>query len=298
MVIANKSKSRITKGERVFNLFNTLIMIIIIVITIYPFWHIIVTSLSGIEMSSGLIFWPKKFTIDAYKSILSYDMLWSGYKNTIFRCLLGTTLSVFFTVLTAYPLSKKELPFRNGITNYILFTMMFGGGMIPSYLLVKDLGMLNTIWALVIPGMIGGYNIFIVRNFLKSIPASLEESALIDGAGWLRIWVSIVVPLSKPVIATIGLWSFVGHWNAWFDAMIYIQDPRKSVLQIILRRITIENNPQDMNQLMESMSNVNSFSGKTIEAAIIVVSIVPMLIIYPFLQKYFVKGIMIGSVKE
>ncbi|MFR3484211.1 MAG: carbohydrate ABC transporter permease [Clostridia bacterium] len=158
--------------------------------------------------------------------------------------------------------------------------------------------MLNTIWALVIPNMLGAYNIFIVRNFFRSIPSSLEESARIDGANWFYIWIRIVVPLAKPVIATIALWSLVGHWNAWFDALIYIRESTRTVVQVILRKITIENSSMDVNAIMAKMSNKDqSPGGETLEAAITVITIVPMLVIYPFLQKYFVKGIMVGSIK-
>ncbi|MFR5072668.1 MAG: carbohydrate ABC transporter permease [Bianqueaceae bacterium] len=284
--------------ELAFDIFNVVLMFLIIIITLYPFWFTIVCSFSKVVAGNGITLWPKQFSTTAYSLLLDYDLIWITYRNTIVRCIVGTSLSVFFTAMTAYPLSKREMPFQGVLTNFILITMLFGGGLIPSYILVKDLHMLNTIWALVIPNMLGAYNIFIVRNFFRSIPSSLEESARIDGANWFYIWIRIVVPLAKPVIATIALWSLVGHWNAWFDALIYIRESTRTVVQVILRKITIENSSMDVNAIMAKMSNKDqSPGGETLEAAITVITIVPMLVIYPFLQKYFVKGIMVGSIK-
>ena len=280
-----------------FTVVNTLIMVFLMITTVYPFWYTIVASLSAVNKGGGFQLLPNQFTLDAYKLIFDYDLVWIGYRNTIIRCIIGTTLSVFFTALTAYPLSKREMPFWNFFTNFILFTMLFSGGLIPTFLLIKDLHMLNTIWALVIPGMMGAYNIFILRNFFSSIPAGLEESARIDGAGWFCIWWKIILPLAKPVIATITLWSLVGHWNAWYDALLYITDPNKTVVQAVLRKITIENSASDVNAIMSKMENKNQVATKSMEMAMVVVTIVPMLITYPFLQRYFVKGIMIGSIK-
>lgn len=292
-------KTRILKKQvKVFDVFVAVFMLIVAITTIYPFWYTIVVSLSGVDKTSGIQFLPNDFTLDAYKLLMEYESLWIGYKNTIVRCFLGTSLSIFFTALTAYPLSKKELPFNGILTNFIMFTMLFSGGMIPSYLLVKDLHLINTIWSLVLPGMIGAYNVFIMRNFFRSIPASLEESARMDGASWFYIWWKIILPLAKPVMATVTLWILVGHWNAWFDATIYITDPNKTVMQVVLRKISIENSAADMNAIIAKMQGgANAFTSRSLEMAIVVVTILPMLIVYPFLQKYFVKGIMIGSVK-
>lgn len=288
----------VKKKIKLFDILVFLFMVIVAITTIYPFWYTIVVSLSGVDKTSGIQFLPNDFTLDAYKLLVQYESLWIGYKNTIIRCVLGTVLSVLLTALTAYPLSKKELPFHNAITNFIMFTMLFSGGMIPSYLLVKDLHLLNTIWALILPGLLGAYNIFIMRNFFKSIPQSLEESARMDGANWFYIWWKIILPLAKPVIATVTLWILVGHWNAWFDATIYITDPDKTVMQVVLRKIAIENSASDMNAIIAKMQGgANAFTGRSLEMAMVVVTILPMLVVYPFLQKYFVKGIMVGSIK-
>lgn len=273
-------------------------MILVIVTTLYPFWYVLVLSFSGVDKGGGIQFWPNQFSTRAYEALFRYDLVWTGYRNTIVRCVIGTTLSVFFTAMTAYPLSKRDLPFHNFFTNMILFTMLFGGGLIPTYLLVKDLNLLNSVWALILPSMLGAYNIFIVRNFFRSIPESLEESARIDGAGWFTIFLRIILPLAKPVIATVTLWILVGNWNAWFDAFIYITDSTKTVVQVILRKISIENSAVDMAAIAQRMAKgEGQIASKTLETAMVVVTIIPMLITYPFLQKYYVKGIMIGSIK-
>lgn len=283
--------------SRLFDITNIAFMVAIIIVTIYPFWYTIVNSFNEIDAGSGLVFLPHKFTLSAYDLLFKYKLIWTGYKNTVVRTLLGTVLSLFFTMVTAYPLSKRDLPLNRFFMKFILITMLFSGGLIPTYLQVKSLGLLNSVLALVLPGLLNAFNIFIVRNFYWSIPASLEESAFIDGAGWFRILFRIVIPLSKPVLATIALWVLVGHWNAWFDAMIYITDPQKTVVQVILRRIALERSSTDILVIMNKMSHDKDFSSKTLESAIIVITILPMLIIYPFLQKYFVKGIMIGAIK-
>lgn len=281
-----------------FDVFVVLFMLAVVVTTVYPFWYTIVVSLSSVDKTSGIQFLPNGFTLDAYKLLMDYGLIWTGYRNTIIRCVVGTSLSVFLTALTAYPISKKELPFHKFFTNFIMFTMMFSGGMIPSYLLIKDLHLLNSLWALILPTLLGAYNIFIMRNFFRSIPVSLEEAARMDGAGWLYIWWKIVLPLAKPVLATVTLWILVSHWNAWFDATIYITDPEKTVMQVVLRRISIENSAADMNAIMVRMQKgANAVTSKSVEMAMVVITILPMLIVYPFIQKYFVKGIMVGSVK-
>jgi putative aldouronate transport system permease protein len=202
---------------------------------------------------------------------------------------------MLFTITTAYPLSKKHFPNRSFWTAIIVFTMFFGGGLIPSYLLVRSLGMYNTIWAMVLPGLISTYNMIIMRNFFMNIPAELEESAKIDGANEFSILFRIIVPVSGPIIATVALWTMVGHWNAWFDCMIYISTTANQVLQLILRRIVLEGTTQLM-ELNNSL-DVGVINTDAVKSATIMVATIPILLVYPFLQKYFVKGIMIGSLK-
>lgn len=286
-----------TKGELLFDCLNVAIMIIVLLITLYPFYYVFLSSISGVRVAAGIRLLPNKPTLAAYELLFEYKLLWNAYLNTIVRCVLGVTLSLVVTALAAYPLSKRWLPLNGALTNYFLITMLFGGGLVPTYLLIKDLHMLNTVWALVLPGAVSAYNTFIVRNFFRSIPEALEESAMLDGASWFTIWTFIIVPLSKPVLATVALWVLIGHWNAWFDAMIYIMNPYKTVVQVILRKIAIDRDTTDVTALMNQMGNTSKFQGDTLESATIMVTIIPMLVVYPFLQKYFVKGIMIGSIK-
>jgi putative aldouronate transport system permease protein len=219
----------------------------------------------------------------------------TGFLNSIIRATLGTILSLLVYGLTAYPLSKRRLPGVKILTWIFVFTMLFDGGIIPNYILIRNLGLMNTRFALIVQGVVSAFNIIIMRNFFFSLPESLEESAKIEGAGDLTIFFRIVVPLSKPVMATIGLWVAVWHWNNWFDAMIYITDRSKQILQIILREILINNSGEMMNE-MRMMSNLD-FQMLQLRAAVIIISVVPVMLIYPFIQRYFIKGIMLGSVK-
>ena len=296
MVVLRKSSS-----EKVFDVFNGILMCVVLLITVYPFWNQVVTSLSDgySAYSAGMLLWPEKVSLKAYEMVLGYSLLWTGLKNSIVRTILGTAISLVFTSLTAYPLSKSKLPMNGFFTALIFFTMLFGGGLVPNFLLIKGLGMLDTVWSLVLPGMIGAFNVFIMRNFFKSIPESLEESAMLDGAGYFRIFFTIVLPLSTPVLATVALWVAVGHWNAWFDGMIYISDKNKILLQTVLQKIIIENNSSDIREIMKRLQNAekSNYTGRQLQAAIILVATIPMIIIYPFVQKYFVKGIMIGAIK-
>lgn len=291
-----------TAADRIFDLFLYIILAGIALFTIYPFWTQVVISLDGAgadsaAYSSGLIMIPTQLTFESYKLAFQFDALWTGYWNTIVRTVLGVFLSICLTSITAYPLAKRDLPLNSAFTRYMLFTMLFSGGMIPTYFLIKELNMLNTIWALVIPGTVGAFNVLIMRNFFRGIPDEIEESARVDGAGYFRIFLLIVIPLSKPVLATIALWVAVGHWNAWFDSMIYITDPDKQVLQIVLRKIIIQNNMSDINNVIQNIGKTTSFSGRQLQATVVMFSIIPMLIVYPFIQKYFVKGVMIGAIK-
>jgi putative aldouronate transport system permease protein len=274
------------------------IMTIVLIVTLYPFWTQLVISLDGGNAAyNSFMLFPNPITFDSYKLAFEFDALWVGYKNTIIRTILGVAISVIATAITAYPLSKKDFPLNKWITRFMLIQFIIGGGLIPNYLLIKSLGMYNTIWALVIPGMITTFNVLIMRNFFRSLPESLEESAMVDGAGYLKIFIKIILPLSMPIIATIALWVGVGHWNAWFDALIYTSDSNKEMLQLVLRRIIIQNNPTQFADILAKLENKNPYSGRQLQATVIILSILPMIIVYPFLQKYFVRGIMLGATK-
>ncbi|MFC4778257.1 carbohydrate ABC transporter permease [Paenibacillus sp. GCM10023252] len=263
--------------------------------TLLPFLQVLTVSVSPIEVinSYGLHLIPTALDFTGYKQVFQYDLIWQAYQNTFVRTLLATSLTVILTFMGAYPLSKRTLPNRRLWTGVIVLTMFFSGGLIPSYLLVKELGLINSIGALVLPGAINTFLLLIVRNFISALPDSLEESAKIDGANDLYILWKVIVPLSMPVLATVALYTAVHHWNAWFDSMLYMQTDKKQVLQLILRRIILEGQQIPVGGEMQAQAQ----NLESMKMATLVVSIVPILCVYPFLQKYFVQGTLLGSVK-
>jgi putative aldouronate transport system permease protein len=285
-----------SRAGNFFDIINYSILIFLAFITLYPFINQVSISLSN--TSAHIIFFPKNLSFESYKIAFHYDAIWIGFKNTIVRTAFGTFLSLAFTSMGAYALSKKKLPLRKSFIVMILITMLFGGGLIPNYLLIKNLGMLNTIWALVIPGMVSGFNLYIMIAFFRNVPTSLEESAKVDGLSDSKIFLWIILPLSLPVMATVGLWVAVGHWNEWYSAMIYTRDPDKYVLQVVLRRVLVENQTQGIEALARRSTKGSNFSSRQLQSTIIMISIIPMLIVYPFIQRFFVKGILVGAVKE
>lgn len=293
--------SRKSAGDIIFDILNHAFLAGFALTIVYPFWVTILTSFSDVDSASslGLKLWIPEWQLAAYRyAFSSYGNVGIAYANSIFRTVVGTLLSVSATVLMAYPLSKKEIPFRNAMTIFLLITMFFSGGLIPTYLLVRNLGLIDSRWALILPQLVVGFNVIITRNFLMSLDRAFEESAFMDGANYLQILTRIVVPLSKPVIATISLWIAVFHWNSWFDALIYINDESKIVLQLLLRRLI-----QQMNMAMqENMQNFMlteqvEMPTAAVRAAITILTIGPIVFFYPFLQKYFVKGVLLGSLK-
>jgi putative aldouronate transport system permease protein len=290
---------RQSTGEKLFGVFNMLVLGMVALLCLYPFIYTLTISLSTATEASreGFHFYPKEISLTSFKVVLSNPDIVTGFKNSVVRTVLGTILTLLATCVAAYPLSRREMPHRSLITFVIVFTMLFGGGMVPGYLLIKKLGLINTVWVLVVPGMLSAFNIIVVKNFFQSLPESLIESARMDGAGEWRILFQIFIPLSKPVLATVALWSAVAHWNAWFDAMLFITDDSKQVLQTFLQRIVIESGTRMM-ELGINNTAVLSFTAETIKAATIIVTILPIICVYPFVQKYFIKGIMLGGVKE
>lgn len=299
MVKQPKTKFKKSVGERIFDGFNIVLMLFILFITLYPFWEQLVMSFSSgyAVYEGGIKLWPKQFSLEAFEVAFDYDAIWIGYGNTIIRALVGTVFSLMLSAMLAYPLSKKNLPGRKFFNGMLIFTMLFSGGLIPSYILIQKLHLLDTIWALIFPTAISAWNTFVLRNFFMSIPTEIEESVQVDGGGWYTIFFKFVLPLSKPVLATVGLWIMVGHWNAWLDALLYIREPAKQVLQIVLRNILVVNDMTDINNVMNEATRAVELTGPTLKAAVVMMSMLPMLIIYPFIQKYFTKGVMVGSVK-
>ena len=291
------TQNKFTVGKALIYLVLTLFCASIVIC----FWHLLNLSLSPsyIATKGGLLLYPKDLTFDNYARVIGNRYIWLGYKNTIIRTVIGTVLQLFFTSMGAYVLSKRFFPHRTFWTLFIVFTMFFSGGLIPNYLLVKELGLLNTYASMILPGLISAYNMVIIRNYFQSLPEEIEESCLIDGAGRFRIFLQFVLPLSKPILATVALWLAVGHWNSWFDVLIYISDDTKFTLQIVLRRIILTGSKEilDTSAAASAAQNESVVSSEGLKAACIYVTTLPILCAYPFVQKFFVKGIMIGSLK-
>lgn len=282
-------------GERIFAIFNYFLLIVLAIVTLYPFLYVVFASLSEpakLLMTEGFLLKPAGFTLAAYKSVFVTEGLFSGYANTIFYTVAGTALNMLATVMAAYVLSREQLMLRRFFTLMFLFTMYFGGGMIPSYLLMQDLHLINTRWAVLLPSLVSTYNLLIMIRGFYGVPASLEESARIDGASHWRVIFSIILPLVKPTAMVIMMYYAVGHWNAWYTAMLYIRDTSKRPLQLYLRKILIQNQISVVNG-----DSVADEIGMTVQFATIIVAVVPILVIYPFIQKHFVSGIMLGAVK-
>lgn len=283
-------------GEKIFGVINHLVLIAILVCTLYPCWFVLMASVSDpttVYNGGGILLWPKKFGLYAYYDVLKYKQLWLGYRNTIFYALGGTTLSVFLTVSAAFSLSRKEIPFKNFFLGLIMVTMYFSGGLIPSYLVVKGLGILDTPFAMILPGAVSTYNLIVTLTYFRSMPYELEEAAKIDGANEYMVLWKIMLPLATPIIAVITLYYAVSMWNNFFTGLVYINNKNLYPLQLIIRDILMHNSTGDISQ---TASEGQAYT-ENIKYAVIVVSTVPILCVYPFLQKYFVKGIMIGAVK-
>jgi putative aldouronate transport system permease protein len=284
--------------EKISQAINYAILVMLAISTLYPFWHVLMYSISDSRaaMSGGFFLWPRDFSILAYRLLYRTRMIITSYGNTIERTVLGTLLNLAFSASLAYPLSLRRFRLRGFLTMMIFFTMLFSGGMIPTFLLVRELRLIDTTWALILPVLVSPFNMFIMRNYFQSLPASLEESASIDGAKPLRILLSIILPLSLPVMAALGLFYGIFHWNAFFDGILYINDPQKQVLQVYLRNI-ITVTAIGSTTTIEDRALGAGLSEESMKMAAISASIVPIIIIYPWLQKHFVKGVLIGSIK-
>ena len=285
-------------GSRVFDVVNTIVMIALCFVTLYPMWYCVCasfTSTSYLSAHQGVLFWPHMFTTSAYRLAFTHPLLLSGYKNIMIVLLVSLPINIILTLFTGYFLASKDVMLKPVIQFLIMFTMFFSGGMIPILLNIRDLGLYNTLWSLILPGAISVYNCIICRTAIQAVPESLTESAYLDGANDLIIVFRITLPLIMPTIAVLLLYYGVGHWNAWFPASIYLQDNNKLPIQNIMRSILIANSDL-LNSSGSETDKVDDFA-ETIKYATIVLTTVPVLCIYPFLQKYFVKGVMIGAVK-
>lgn len=291
-------KIKRTKGEVIFSVINTVFMTVMAVVTLYPLWHVLMASISvptRIMAHRGLLFTSLGLSNEAYVQVFKHPLLIRSYLNTVFYVLVGTTINMVMTFHGAYVLSRRNVYFKKHIMIMITITMFISGGMVPDYLLISGLGMLNTPWAILLPGAIGTYNMVMMRTYFQGIPYELEESARIDGATDIRILYQIILPVSTPIIAVIALYYGVGHWNSWFNAMIYLTDRKLFPLQLVLREILIEGS---MDALEDTAIN-SSWKAveETLKYATIIVATVPILCVYPFLQKYFDKGVLVGALK-
>lgn len=291
---------RKTKGDMLFDIMNYTVLTIGMLLILYPLYFVLIASFSDPnQIYSGEIWlYPKGLTLDGYVRIFNDSTIWIGYGNSFLYAIVGTAISVTLTLMAAYPLARKDFIGRGLFMWFFMFTMFFSGGLIPTYLLIKDLHMINTIWALVLPGAAGVFNIIIVRTFFQStIPDEMREAAFIDGCSNTKFFLGMVLPLSKPIIAVMVLYHIVGFWNGFFDAMIYLNEETKFPLQLVLRNILVQN---QVNSSM--MIDVESYAAKLritelIKYGVIIIASLPLLVLYPFLQRYFVKGVMIGSIK-
>lgn len=282
------------KGIDAFNVANRLLLTVIALLMLFPMWREISLSFSSMEeaMKGGLFLWPRAFNMSAYESVFSSSYLWVAYRNSVWVTVAGTMLGVLLTAMTAYPLTKPGLPGNKAMLYGILFTMLFSGGIIPTYLLVKQLGLLNTLWSLILPTSISAFNVIIMMSFFRTIPAELEEAAMMDGSGPIRIFFTVVLALSKPVLATIAVWEAVGYWNNYLYALFYLNDKNHYTLPLLLKDII---NGQIIAQ---TTGELTGSSTESVIAATIVLSVIPILCVYPFLQKHFVQGTLIGAIKS
>lgn len=284
----------------IFDVINVAFLTLFAVVCLYPFLYVIFASFSDsqlLELHRGALFKPLGFSTASYKAVFENDDILTGYINTLFYVVVGTSLNLLMTSLGAYVLAKKDFLWNKILLPMVLVTMFFSGGLIPSFLLVKTIGIYDTRWAVILPTLISTWNLFIMRTNFAAIPQSLEESAQIDGANQILVLFKIVLPLSMPVISVMILYYGVAHWNAWFGAMIYLRDRSKYPLQLMLREILISNSTENMTAGMDLGSADTQRVSETVKYATIIVSTLPILLLYPFLQKYFVKGVMVGAVK-
>lgn len=291
--------SKKSRGDKVFDIVLISISLLIILVIAYPLYFVIIASFSQPEAVLGgkLRLLPVGFNLESYKMVLTERKVWVGYRNTLLYTVFGTFINLVLTTLAAYALSRKDMPWRTPLTFFISFTMLFGGGMIPVYMVVRNLHLTDTPWAMIIPNAIATYNLLVMKNYFQSsIPEELQEAAAIDGCSHFKTLMKVVLPLSTPILAVIVLFYAVGHWNAFFNAVIYLRNQELFPLQIVLRDILLQNSLEAVGGDLTGMYE-KVMRGETMKYALIIVAGAPVIIMYPFVQKYFVKGIMVGAIK-
>lgn len=290
---------RRTRGECIFDGFNVLLMLVVIMITLYPLLYVVFVSFSipaqYMRFNGAFLWRPLGFSLSSYKAVFRNINIWNGYRNTIIVVGLGLTVNMALTIVGGYVLSCRKLMIRRPLALFTMFTMYFNGGIVPMYLMVKSYGILDTVWALVLPVAVNTFNMIIMRSAFEGVPESLEEAARIDGASQLKILISIMIPVVMPTIAVLVLYYGVSHWNSWFNALIYMRTRSKYPLQLILREMIIQNTSAATSAA--GAADDEAMIEETIKYATIIVATVPILLLYPFLQRFFVKGVMVGAVK-
>lgn len=290
-------KKRIRPGDLAIDVIIYALLIVIFIVMLYPIWYVVMASFSTsaeVTLSGGLLLWPKKFVTGAYELVFKNGRLMNGFKNSILILLISLPLNILLTLITGYFMASTNVMWKKPVVLMMMLTMFFGGGMIPNYLNIRSLGLLNSLWALILPGVVSVYRSIICKNAIESIPSSLPESAFIDGANDFQVIWHILVPLIKPTLAVLLLYYGVGHWNAWFHASIYLRDDTWTPVSNVLRAMLIENSELSMG--ITGGDNYDTYA-ETVKYAAIVVSTFPIMCVYPFLQKYFAKGTMTGAVK-
>lgn len=293
-------KVRKSNSDKVFLNISTVILVLSMFVVLVPLLNIVAASFSNpVAVSNGKVWiWPVDFTLDSYKNVMKYEAVWLGYRNTIFYTVVGTIMNVIVTLFCAFPISQRRFAGRKFVNKMLFITMVFSGGMIPNYLLVKQLHMLNTVWAILIPGLVTAYNVTITRSYIETnIPQELEEAARVDGCSPLQFFSKFVIPLSKPIIAVITMYYAVSHWNEYFNAFLYLIDKELYPLQTFLRDILI-NSKLDGSMIDDpEVAAMMQAQSEALKYSIIVVATLPLMCVYPLVQKHFVKGVMVGSVK-
>ncbi|CAM4488329.1 carbohydrate ABC transporter permease [Paenibacillus phoenicis] len=296
-------KNQKTMTEHLFDAALYLFLTCIFLVTFYPFWNILIISLNDAtdSLRGNLYFWPREFTTASYITIFRNPEIWSALQVTALRTVIGTAVSIICISMLAYSLSKRYLLGWKYFSFFFVFTMYFGGGLIPTYMVIKALGLIDSFWVFIFPGLIGVFLMILVRTFIEQLPGEIEESAKIDGANDLQVFVRIVLPLCVPVLATIGLFLAIGHWNAWYDSYIYTYKPELKTLQAVLVKILNQFQTgammTDAQQLAQNAKRI-PVSSESIRMAVTMVATLPIIMVYPFVQKYFVKGIMMGAIKS
>ncbi len=292
-------KKKQSIGDKLSSIGIGVFLSLTVIATIYPFWHVMMYSLSDSKaaMGGGIFLLPRELSLLSYRLLFKTKQIFIAFGNTCMKTLFGTVLSIFLSALTAYPLSLKRFKGRGFFSMMIFLTMLFNGGMIPTYLVVKNLGLLDKFLVYILPGAMSAYNMFILRNFFQSIPASLEESAMLDGANPFQVFYKIIMPLSKPALAAVAMFYGVSNWNSYMDGVLYINTSRLQLLQVYLRQLISAAGAKGALGDLSNLGAASALTEDSMKMTVIAVSIIPVLIVYPFLQKYYTKGVMVGAVK-